>query len=47
MIMHSLNRLKEGYTFGSGWKIYPRDYSHVLLYDDYIVIYDSTHVELT
>ena len=46
MILHSLNRLKEGYTFGSGWKIYPRDYSHILVQDDFIVIYDSTHVEM-
>lgn len=45
MINHSLNRMKEGYTFGSGWKIYPRDYSHVMMADDHIVIYDSTHIE--
>lgn len=47
MVMHSLNRMKEGHTFGSGWKIYTRDYSHVMLADDYIVIYDTTHVEGT
>ena len=44
MLKHSLNRLKDGKTFGSGWKIYPRDYPHVLLLDDYVVIYDSSHV---
>lgn len=45
MITHSLQRLKEGLTFGSGWKIFPRDYAHVTINDDFVFIYDSTHVE--
>lgn len=44
MVMHSVNRLREGYTFGSGWKIFPRDITDIKLEDDYIIIYDSTHV---
>lgn len=44
MVSHSLNRFKEGYTFGSGWKIFPRDSTHIKLEDDYIIIYDPTHV---
>ena len=45
MIEESLKRLKEGDVIGSGWKIYPRDYPHVLVFDDYLAIYDSTHVD--
>lgn len=36
--------MQEGYSFGSGWKIYPRDYTHVLIEKDIIIIYDSTQV---
>lgn len=45
MVSHSLNRLKGERIFGSGWKFFPRDYPHVMVEDDYLVIYDSTHVE--
>ena len=45
MVTHSLNRLLENKVFGSGWKIYTRDYPHFIVEDNYTVIYDSTHVD--
>lgn len=31
MISHSLNRLHEQKVFGSGWKLYQRDYPHFVV----------------
>lgn len=45
MITHSLNRLIGHKTFGSGWKLYTRDYPHFIVEDNYTVVYDSTHVD--
>ena len=45
MIMHSMNRLKGSEVFGSGWPIYPKDYPHFIVEQDYAIIYDSTHVD--
>ena len=40
MIKSSLDKLIGEKLFGSGWKIYPMDYPHVRVFDDYIAIYD-------
>jgi hypothetical protein len=45
MISHSLNRLHDHRVFGSGWKLYPRDYPHFIVEDNYTIVYDSTHVD--
>lgn len=45
MITHSLNRLLGHKTFGSGWKLYERDYPNFMVEDYYTVVYDSTHVD--
>ena len=42
---HSLNRLKNEKVFGSGWKLYTRDYPHFLVDNGYVDIYDSTHID--
>jgi hypothetical protein len=44
MVRQCLGRLKEGYTFGSEWKTFPRDYPHTLIEEDYFMIYDSSHI---
>ena len=44
MIKHSLNRLKEGHVFGSGWNLWPKDYPHFMVADNFTVVYDSTHI---
>ena len=45
MVTHSLNRLFDHRVFGSGWVLYPRDYPHFVVEDNYTTIYDSTHVD--
>ena len=45
MVTHSLNRLIRHRCFGSGWKLYPRDYPHFIVEDNYTIVYDSTHVD--
>lgn len=45
MVKHSLNRLLGHKTFGSGWELFPRDYPHFIVENNYTVVYDSTHVE--
>lgn len=45
MVMHSLNRLRNTEVLGSGWPIYPKDYPHFMVEENYTVIYDSTHVD--
>jgi hypothetical protein len=45
MVSHSLNRLLGHRTFGSGWKLYQRDYPHFMAEDHFAVVYDSTHVD--
>lgn len=45
MISHSLYRLHHHRVFGSGWKLYNRDYPHFIAEDNFTVVYDSTHVE--
>lgn len=45
MIQHSLNRIKNDTVLGSGWPLYPRDYPHIIVADDYVIIYDSTHID--
>jgi hypothetical protein len=44
MLNHCLNRLRNETTFGSGWKVFPRDYPHILIFDDYFAVYDSSHI---
>ena len=45
MLSHSLNRLKQEKVFGSGWKLYRRDYPHFIVEDNFIGVYDSTHID--
>lgn len=45
MIAHSIGRLVGHRTFGSGWKLYQRDYPHFITEDHYSIVYDSTHVD--
>lgn len=46
MINHSLFRLWGHRVFGSGWKLYDRDYPHFGIDDkNHTVVYDSTHVD--
>ncbi len=45
MITHSLYRLQHHRVFGSGWKLYDRDYPHFIAEDNYTIVYDSTHVD--
>lgn len=45
MIAHSLNRILHHHVFGSGWKLYTRDYPHFIAEDNYTIVYDSTHVD--
>ncbi len=47
MVRHSLNRLKFGPIFGSGWPIRSRDYPQFIVEEDYTILYDSTHVDPT
>ena len=47
MIKHSLNRLKEEAVFGSGWSLWPKDYPHFMVADNFTVVYDSTHINPT
>lgn len=46
MINHSLYRLWGHRVFGSGWKLYDRDYPHFAIdQKNHTVVYDSTHVD--
>jgi hypothetical protein len=45
MITHCLNKLNDRKVFGSGWKLYQRDYPHFVVDSHYTVVYDSTHVD--
>jgi hypothetical protein len=46
MISHSLNRLYEGFLFGSGYPLSPpRDYPHMMTEENCTVVYDSTHID--
>ena len=46
MVRNSLNRMYEGYLFGSGWpQSPPRDYPHFVVEENYTIVYDSTHVD--
>jgi hypothetical protein len=42
MLSRSLERLREGRVFGSGWKIYARDYPKAVLEDGYLFLYDAS-----
>ena len=42
-LTYSLDRLLEGKVFGSGWKIYQRDYPAILLEDGVLFIYDKAN----
>jgi hypothetical protein len=39
-LMRSLQRVREGPVFGSGWKTYERDYPAILIQDGLFFIYD-------
>ena len=41
-LSRSLERLREGRTFGSGWKTYARDYPKVILENGYLFLYDAS-----
>lgn len=46
IVKHCLNRLYEGFLFGSGWPLSPpRDYPHLLTEENDLAIYDSTHID--
>ncbi len=45
MINHSLNRLLEEKVFGSDWPLFPKDYPHFIVEQNYTIVYDSTHVD--
>ena len=44
MVEQSLHRLKNHRVLGSGWKIFPRDYAHIQIFDYFVAISDSTHI---
>ena len=48
MVKHSLNRMYEVNLFGSGYPVSPpRDYPHMIMEDNYTIVYDSTHIDPT
>jgi hypothetical protein len=46
MVTYCIERLIGHRTFGSGWKVYDRDYPHFKTYDSYALVFDSSHIDL-
>ena len=46
MVKHSLNRLYEVNLYGNNYPVSPpRDYPHMIVEDNYTIVYDSSHID--